>query len=353
MGGSALSIETRRIESAPEFRQICNEVMEKLEFEVGVCGAVVPYYSTKSSFGDMDVLVIKDESFPANWTDKVVAAFSPKSTFKNGSCFSFDYKDFQVDLILAPQEECQYSYNYFAFNDLGNFVGRTAHRLGFKHGHDGFWYTIRDRDNPDYVVGEILVSRDYKEVMQFLGFPAMRGYFKTPEEIFEFAASSVYFDPRQFLLVNRSYAARVRDKKRKMYSGMLEWIKGRWPDLKEDEVPEPIDKQEHLLRAFKQFEGFQQAYDSAVEAHEQKKRLQEKFNGKFVSYCFHVPPQGKELGIIMKQLREKIEKYNLAQLIIDSDSAQCYNLFYNVLLLNDEYRKNDVLQAVQIKQVSS
>lgn len=348
MGGNALNFETRRIESQVEFYNLYEKIVKKLS-KVGIYGCLIPFYESKESFGDMDILVNKGLNFPDNWTDRVVSEFNPKSTFKNGSCFSFDFEDFQIDLILAPSEEFSYSYSYFAYNDLGNFIGRTAHRLGFKHGHDGLWYTLRDEENPDRVIKEILVTRDYSTALDFLGFLYLKGIpkFNTPEEIFEFAASSKYFDPKQFLLVNRSYAARVRDRKRKMYNGMLEWIRGRWPDLKDDDTPEPVDKEEHLQRAFKQFPEFQNAYNEACAQHQHTKALKQKFNGEFVALMFNEKPTGKELGNIMKELREKIERYNLEQLIIDIDEAQCYDLFYNVLLKNNSYRERDFLNSLE------
>ncbi len=353
MGGNALkNTKTERVD-ADRYHRLCDEInLNPILTLRGFVTTVIPAYRNKKDFGDMDVLVCGPMQI---LIETIKEAFSPNEIVSNGDCVSFDYKGVQIDFIKTTQEKLGFNVAYFSYNDLGNFMGRTAHRLGFKYGHDGLWYTLRDDEHETHLVKEILVTDTRVSAFEFLGYDFFRWCdgFDELEDIFEFAASSEYFDPKQFLLVNRSYAGRVRDKKRDSYKRMLEWIKGRWPDLKEDEVPEPINKQEHLLRAFKQFKGFQQAYESAVEAHEQKKRLHEKLNGKFVSYCFRVPPQGKELGIIMKQLREKIEKYNLAQLIIDSDSAQCYNLFYNVLLLNDEYRNNDVLQTVQIKQVSS
>jgi len=143
MGGNALNFQTRRVESSAEFRTLVNEVLHILTRELSWRAVPVRWYHTKESFGDMDILVDSDIIDP-NWVDVVLEKFQPKDHFKNGSCLSFDYKDVQVDLILAPAKEFEFSYYYFAWNDLGNFVGRTAHRLGFKFGHDGLWYVLRD-----------------------------------------------------------------------------------------------------------------------------------------------------------------------------------------------------------------
>lgn len=334
MGGNALNFVTRRVESNEEFQGIYSEIYDILRPLLGTRIELVPSYTSKPSFGDMDILVENNEGFRSNWTDFVTVAFKPKSTHKNGSVFSFDYKDFQIDLILAPTEEFWFSYYYYAYNDLGNFIGRTAHRVGFKHGHDGLWYNYRDEDDTSRLVKKILVTRNYHEALWFLGFPEKNFEFDTPEEIYEYAASSLYFDPRQFLLVNRSHAARTRDRKRKMYNGMLDWIRAHWPGLNGEDEPTPCDKQSHLERAFEAFPAFKREYDSAVLEHKTNKELKEKLNGVIVAACSDVVLEGKELGKVMCQLREEIEKYNLRQFVIDRTPEQCYHLFRDVLNSN-------------------
>ena len=339
MGGNALkNTKTERV-AADRYRRLCDEINHNPILTLrGFVTVVIPAYRNKKDFGDMDVLVCGPMQ---NLIETIKEAFSPNEIVNNGDCVSFDYKGVQIDFIKTTQEKRGFNVAYFSYNDLGNFMGRTAHRLGFKYGHDGLWYALRDDEHETRLVKEILVTDTRVSAFEFLGYDFFRWCdgFDELEDIFEFAASSEYFDPKQFLLANRSYAGRVRDKKRDSYTRMLEWIRARWPGLNDDDVPEPIDKQEHLLRAFKLFPNFRARYEVALAEHNTQKRLKEKLNGKFVAACFPVKPQGKELGMIMKELREKIEKYNLEQLIIDSDPTQCYNLFYNVLLLNAEYRE--------------
>jgi len=326
MGGNALNFQTRRVESATEFRTLVVEVLHTLTHELGWHAAPVRWYHTKESFGDMDILVDSDTIDP-NWVDVVLEKFQPKDHFKNGSCLSFDYKDVQVDLILAPAKEFNFSYYYFAWNDLGNFVGRTAHRLGFKFGHDGLWYVLRDPKDYSRVIKEILVTQDFDLAVNFLGYrsqPFKIG-FDTPNDIYQFVTTSPYFDPRQFLLVNRSYAARVRDKKRKMYTGMLEFIRQNYPEIPEDCDPMPIDRNEHLARAFNDFPEFKERYDSTMNEFHLDCKFKEKFNGKFVGKLFGL--RGKELGECMTQMRQTIEKYDLRQFIIDLDDRQVKDFF--------------------------
>jgi len=326
MGGNALNFQTRRVEDPNEFYILVEEVMRILAHDLDLRAAPIPWYRKKESFGDMDILVDSDTISP-NWVDVVLEKFKPKDHFKNGSCLSFDYKDVQVDLILAPEEEFNFSYYYFAWNDLGNFVGRTAHRLGFKFGHNGLWYVLRDPEDYSRVVKELLVIRDFDHAVNFLGYraaPFHRG-FDTPEEIYEFVTTSTYFDPRQFLLVNRSYAARIRDRKRKMYTGMLEFIREKYPEIGEECEPLPVDRGEHLTRAFTRFPEFKELYEEAMHEFELEKQFKKKFNGEVIGKLFGL--EGKELGECMAMMKDKIKRYGLRQFITDLDERQAKEFF--------------------------
>lgn len=338
MGGTALNFKTRRIESRKEYTNLFYNIVAPGLSHIfpGCIFDLIPSYTSKESFGDMDILLTKNEYLPTEWRDMVKEFFKPKSTYPNGTCFSFDVEDFQIDLILTSEKEQFFSYMYYAYNDLGNFIGRTAHRLGFKYGHDGLWYVLRDPENPDRTVAELLITLSHYDAMRFLGYNPLwsSNYFDTPDEIYEFVTTSEYFDPRQFLLSNRNYTSKVRDRKRKMYRGMLEYIKIHYPDITDDTKPLPCNRLEHLERAFKQFPQFKVEYDEALAKHECQKALKQKFNGVFVASCFSVPPVGKELGVIMRHIRMQIEKYKLEDLILDMNEEQLYHLFYNVLLHN-------------------
>ena len=74
MGGNALNFQTRRVESATEFRTLVVEVLRTLTSELGWHVAPVRWYHTKESFGDMDILVDSDTIDP-NWVDVVLEKF--------------------------------------------------------------------------------------------------------------------------------------------------------------------------------------------------------------------------------------------------------------------------------------
>lgn len=316
MGGNALSFETKRL-SKDDYQNVyaCIQFRLHLYFR-GILSGLVDSYREKADFGDLDMLVLCE----SNQRKKEISEFirtelEPKELVLNGGVFSFDVNDFQVDFILTPDIETFYfSKNYFAWNDLGNFIGRTAHRLGFKHGHDGLKYVMRDEDDPSYVISEVFLTKDHNEALEFLGFNSHKHSegFDTPEEIFEYAASSPYFSAASFMLSNRNHIARVRDRKRKMYNMCVEYYKEKF-GVDENTPVEPLDKAAHLLRAFDKFPSFYESYTGVMSKHIKLKAFKAVFNGKTVGTIFSL--EGKELGAKMKVLREYFDAFNLQEFV--------------------------------------
>jgi hypothetical protein len=126
MGGLALKGEntkTRRYERA-EFDVITIELLDILskDFEK----AMMPlFYNNKKSFGDADILV-STEGFNKNMREYIIETFNPTEIYHNDNCYSFDYKELQVDLITTNAEDYESNWNYLSYNDLGNFIGRIA-----------------------------------------------------------------------------------------------------------------------------------------------------------------------------------------------------------------------------------
>ena len=337
MGGNALkNADVGRVEWHRYFdiwNKLNNDPVMNERFEL----RLIPAYGEKTTFGDMDVLVCGPMG---DLVDVIKQAFSPQEIVENGDCVSFDFMGIQVDFIKTTFADLGFNMAYFAFNDLGNFMGRTAYRLGFKYGHDGLWYTIRDEDNKDRVVKELLVTKVPDEAFMFLGYDYAqwkRG-FKTLESVFEFTASSEYFDPAQYLLSNRSYAARVRDRKRESYRKLLEWIHVRYPDLKEDSPKVPVDRDYHLKRAFDMFPGFSHRYDVAVADWTVEKDFRKNFNGVVIGCLLGVG--GEDLGAAMKSAKEYIARHDLKSWI-GSLSAIEFNAVVPVIFSAIDREKND------------
>lgn len=163
---------------------------------------IIESYRNKDSFGDLDILWCGNEISP----DDICNALGAICYKQNKSVVSYampiDNNVFQVDLINVDEKHLMSAYSYFAFNDLGNLLGRIFHRAGFKLGHKGMLYVVREPDNYSHVIDEIEVTSSWKEALEFAGYDYnvwLKG-FDDLEDMFRFVVSSPYFDKKIFSL---------------------------------------------------------------------------------------------------------------------------------------------------------
>lgn len=323
MGGNALArfgLSTHRL-AAPEFHRL-SAALEKAFVArfPGVRIQAIPAYREKPDFGDLDLLVAR-EPFVANggvealeeWCQSVGHS---RGQDRNGPVTSVEWRSspnqeqgFQVDFITVPEAEFDLALNYFSYNDLGNLVGRIAHKMGLLHGHQGLMMPIRD-DTHEFA--RIQVCSDSDRVLSFLGYDPARFAqgFSNLNEIFEFVASSPYFNKDIFLLENRNHASRTRDRKRKTYREFLEWIADR-EGLPSFAFPE--DKKEWLPIIFKEFPECQAEYEAAWKRLHRHRWLNERFNGEKVAEITGL--SGKDLGRVMSSIRANLSSQEIASII--------------------------------------
>ena len=96
MGGNALkTIKTVR-KNKEEYTKIKEYILDTLKNENLVFD--VPFeVPNKESFGDLDVLYQSNDKI--NIKDIVIKLFKPDETVGNGDLLSFNYTDFQIDMI--------------------------------------------------------------------------------------------------------------------------------------------------------------------------------------------------------------------------------------------------------------
>lgn len=308
MGGNALSIPSVRL-TRSNYTRVAAECLTKLQalYPRGRVAAVEAYRS-KESHGDLDILI----TTPAYDPLAAAAALGTVETVRNGPVTSLGIlvrpeiphlagNIFQVDLISIDAASFDYAAAYFAFNDLGNLIGRTAHAAGLAHKHNGLWYYLRDGD---YLVKEILLTRNHDQALPFLGYDPARFNegFEGLEDIFWYVAQSKYFNRDIFLLENRNAKSRIRDRKRKTYMDFLQFCE------KHPELPAytyPTDKAAWLPRIAEHFPNFQTEYAAALADLAEQREVKAKFNGEWVSQLTGL--QGKELGGLMKAVKDSFE----------------------------------------------
>lgn len=257
--------------------------------------APIPFYKEKSSFGDADILV-GDTFLPSNWKSILKVMFRHATFVENGPVLSFDVNKFQVDLIVVPSESFDFALNYFSYNDLGNFMGRVAHRMGLKYGHLGLFAPLREGTNQ---FAEVLVTRNTEEAFCVLGYSYSRFLegFNTLEEIFTFAMSSPYATKDIFLLENRNAKARQRDSKRPNYHAFLNWLELNY-NAAQDVLP-PVGVEWIGDR----IPWFAERLNAALDQHEENKSFRRLWNGEVVNQITGL--EGPVLGDFMAYCRNQ------------------------------------------------
>lgn len=314
MGGNALkNTQTRRLDRQ-DFERVSAAVAAGLLRAFPQARVeVIPAYASKADFGDLDVLVTAEEVVAHGGADALerlaVERFCATDLYRNGNVLSFDYRadaaqvqpGFQVDVITMPRASYDFALNYFSFNDLGNLIGRTAHKQGASFGHDGLWYPMRDGDHR---FRDILLTRDFDLALRCLGYEPARFHagFDGLEDIFEYVAGSAFFNRSIFLLENRNYQSRVRDRKRKTYTGFLQWCEER-PCLPAFHYP--LDKAEWLPRLFEWFPAFRADHAQALADLAAQRALKARFNGDLVSAWTGLTD--KALGALMRRFKASFE----------------------------------------------
>lgn len=301
MGGNALSVPGVRLDRE-DYLKVTSAITSQFPW---LC--LVESYKNKPSFGDADFLYTHS-------LDCVLDELKPVECYHNGPVTSVGIKTekglFQVDFIKCHESWLTFAVGYFGFNDFGNLVGRIAHKMGFKFGHDGLWYVLRDGT---HVVAELLVTEDFRSALSFIGYDPKvyysRAYyskldddFRELEDIFKYVVNNPYFNKDIYLLENRNHTARVRDSKRKTYTTFLAWLEEQDTLSAFDWTDKSTLRLKFLEEAFKAFPSFDLAYHGAIGKYEIRKKAKTKFNGSIVSQLTHL--EGKALGEFIAQFKK-------------------------------------------------
>ncbi|MGY6271914.1 hypothetical protein ACXIUT_19660 [Achromobacter denitrificans] len=309
MGGNALSVPTTRLPAAQY-----GELAKKISARFPARAAVIPSYRDKADFGDMDVLVAGGPGYdPAAWAAALAGEdLVPNEFVRNGDVTSFGMRRpggvFQVDLIKVPAESFDFAYRYFALNDMGNLLGRVAHKAGLKLGHLGLLFTLREGQHGEHVIAELPVTRDWGEALSMLGYDAaayergLSGEFRNLEDIFQYVITSPFFHPDIYQLENRNNVSRTRDRKRPTYNAFLKWLddEGRVTPSFSWAAKTEIRAQ-FLQEAKRLFPAFDAALIAARLRHERDQSVRQKVNGRLIQELTGL--EGKALGQLIANLK--------------------------------------------------
>ena len=314
MGGNALKEYGSKRLPAERHAALSKQLENALNLLLQCAGidgraGMIPSYREKVDHGDIDVVL--PSNLRAALNDDVIGGFLAAEMgttvwpfITNGGVVSYGIPlpeggVFQVDLIYLPAQEVQFAVKYFSWNDVGNLIGRIAHKMGLKFGHNGLHMPLRDGNN---LFDTVVVTRDFNKALTFLGFDAARWNqgFNNLEEIFAFVVANPRFTTKLYLLEERNHTARVRDKKRPTYTKFLTWLEEH-PE-KDSGFEWPEYKAAWLSDIFGAFPRAEQEWIAAQLKLDRAKRVKEKYNGLLVATITGL--QSKALGSFMREFRE-------------------------------------------------
>lgn len=299
MGGNAIS-NTQRLNRS-DYERYEHELKTLLAGFLKTPFAPLQFYSEKESFGDIDFVVAQPKPPKADLM-QFFAEIGSREQYFNGDMLSFEYQNFQVDLNFVAPENYETALFYFAYNDLNNLIGRIAHKFGLKFGFDGLCYQIRTESG--YRAKKITLCKDPAAIYSFLGYDYSRFLqgFTNREAIFEFVASSRYFNAAIFDLDELNHINRTRNKKRQTYQLFLQWLAGK--TLNEFRFEE--DKSIYLIRIHNHFyaTGVDLLGELALYAEEHRKHEFAKalFNGGQLMQKYGL--SGSALGKVMADFKQ-------------------------------------------------
>jgi hypothetical protein len=328
MGGQALKNTFTRRYNKDEFDLLTPIVKEKLEKYFKKV-YLIQGHRNKETYGDADFLVLIDDN-ELNINTILNDEFFTKEIFKNGNIYSFEYKEFQIDLILTTQSKWETSINYFNWSDLGNLIGKVAHKFGLKWGFEGLVYVYRTDGK---VLGNINVSKDYREVLTFLGFDSDRYDlgFKNLDEIFDYVTSSKYFNPWMFDFETLNRINRERDQKRTTYANFVKHVTPMKEIGQDAYFYFYPNKSVYLGHIDFNFPGFLKEYNELEIIENRRLKVKSIFNGKLVMEAYP-NLKGQALGNALHKFENAFaSKYEFEESILTINNTKSVILQFKLI----------------------
>lgn len=315
MGGRAFGFDAKRMDKW-EYEDILSLSLSRIDSSQHYkgMGKGVISVTDKESFGDIDVLVPREHfSFEKFW-DK--HKFRYKGFKRNGGVISLlDNQDRQIDIITTPIAIYDVHFQYLAYNDMGNFMGRLAKSLNLKYGQDGLSLIVRHKSDPTRKIGVINISTDVSYIYSLLDIP--NKVYRSMGDVYEAILNSKYYHKDSFLLEHQSHHARVRDKKRKSYNGLLQYIE----DNDKSNTSRRKYSIEETLYMLPRFVTEQ--YIEMIALANKREYEKTLFNGNIVKNITGL--SGKDLGCFMSHIKDKVDIYGDVDSQVKSFYSDCIN----------------------------
>lgn len=312
MGGNALSVFTRRY-NKDEYVLLQEEVRSNLLY-VYSSVLTIPSYNSKDTFGDLDLIVPKPKY---NRLDEYLKyKFNTKQVIHNNQYVSFEYKEFQVDLIHINKEDLALARTYFSYNDLGMLMGILAKRLGCKYGFNGLYYTYFNEDRS--YKKDILLTKDIHTIFNFLDLSYSRfikGFDKLVD-VFDYVISSKYFDSKVFINEEEwNHIKRTRNRKRSNWNKFIQYLLEEVLDSKDLNNIKGIKQDKYYVANYFPYINLIDIINELDQQQLITRVVKSKFNGNIVREITGL--KDKELGNFIA--RYKLSKDNFQEYIIQNN----------------------------------
>lgn len=218
MGGNALSFKTDRL-NLKSYLNIKNKISNILFLNNINNWSYIPFCKNKNLFGDLDILLF-DENLNK---DKIKQLFNTNEIIKNDNIYSFDYDNFQIDLIQTDKTHFEFTKQILSYNGANDLVGRLVKNYlpNLKLKPNGLYFRYEYQTyNKDF-----LISLDYFKILEFLGLSVDKWKigFESFKDIYEWIYSSLYFSTDLFDFNNLTNEKRKRYLKLKITKNINEY----------------------------------------------------------------------------------------------------------------------------------
>lgn len=303
MGGNALKRAKTERKNLTDYNRIKTQILLDLKKYL-YCNAIIEA-PEKESFGDLDILYIADTGIIIYSLIKEL--FVPIEIVVNGSITSFDYDNFQIDLIKCDSmKEFDSKMFFYAYGDTGCILGKMINFYKLKLGDKGLWIDIKNTIDKNSLgissnIGkQIILTSNPNEICEFFGLDYNKRLygFATQNEIFKWISSSKYYIKEIFQVEN--FTDKKRMQNRTVYQNFMKYIWGN-SGIPSEPKPEHPKIQQTVINYFNK----QSELDSLVKQAKLYESRKLKYSGKmFIDLGFEV----KDISIKKKEFESGIEK---------------------------------------------
>ena len=313
MGGHALKKVITVRKNKIEYNGIKDKVSNLLKSRVIIID-FIPELADKESFGDLDVLWSSSHNPNIIMKDVVIELFSPKEIVINADVISFDFENFQIDLIMCNNIE--FAKLYFSYGDFGGLMGKITKQYNLTFGHNGFFLEINQHS--------LVLTKDVNEFCKFIGIDFEHWLsIQTKEDLFELVKTCRLYKPEIFSSGNHQHRKRIKN--RPLYIEFLKYI-GINEVLENDEII--VDKEKLYKEALDYFHKYEEL-ESINKAIEKAKVIHDKFNGNMLKEMGY---NGTQIGAIIKKF--KSEHPDFDEWIYSSTNETIMDSLNKIILLN-------------------